>query len=99
MLSHKGGMAETVVVNEVKTENQTSSQKIETKSKRDLSKEPLLKDQEHKWFYEKYRLKPWQVFLHSVYVTVAIHAIFNFPFLQHYKTTIWGNYNIIQKFI
>lgn len=86
----------TLVINEIKTKNQRhsteSTTKLTLKSKRDISKEPLLKDQEHKWFFEKFKLRPLSIILQIVFLGVAIHGIFNFPFLQHYKTIVWGNY-------
>lgn len=92
---------QTLVIDEVQAKTKTDSDikvtKFSLKSKRDLSKETLLKDQEHKWFYEKYRLKPLPIVLQLVFLVIAVHGLLTFPFLQHYKTTLWGNF-FLHKF-
>lgn len=55
-------------------------------------------NEEEKWFFQRYELNYGKIVLQIVITLTSFYSLYNYPFLQHYKTTTWGElslYNLI----
>lgn len=49
---------------------------------------------EEKWFFQRYKLIYWKIALQASITLTSLYSIYNYPFLTHYKTSIWGKYEV-----
>lgn len=54
------------------------------------SEKYLRQNDPKKSFLQRYELVYWKVAAHATMNILGVYSLFNYPFLQNYKTTIWG---------